>query len=292
MRLFVETIVGGVLGGCIIALLAAGITIVYRSTRVVNLAQGALATLCTYLYYQASVTWGLPAALALPAVLVAGAGIGVAAETIAIRPLARAQAHARTVATIGLLLIVQWIVLTLWGAQQRFLPLLVEGGVTVAGVRVSGQNIGLAVATIAVGAGIALVFNHTRFGLALAAAADDPDAARLAGVGPRAVSRATFAIAGFVGALAGILATPLLVLTPSQMTLVGVVALGAALAGGFRSLPVTIAAGLGLGVVQSLVAVYAPLSGLPQAAGFLAVLVLLAVARRRIDLVEVLRGTA
>ena len=273
-------------------MLAAGITIVYRSTRVLNFAQGSLATLNTYLYYQATVVWGLSAALAFPVVLIAAAGVGIAAEAVAIRPLARADAGTRTVGTIGLLLIIQWIVLTAWGAHQRFLPLLSDGGLTIGGIRLSAQNLALATATIVVGVGVALVFARTRFGLGLAAAAEDPEAARLLGVGPRAVSRATFAMASVVGALAGILATPLLVLTPTEMTVVFVIALGASLAGGFESLPRTIAAGLALGVIQSLVQSYAPVAGLPQAAGFLAVLVALIVIRRRVDLVQILRGAA
>lgn len=292
MRLLVETVVGGLFGGCVIALLAAGITIVHRSTKVLNFAQGGLATLNTYLYFQATVVWGWPIALAWPAVLVAAGFIGVAAEALTIRPLRRADAQSRTIATVGLLLVIQWIVITAWGAQQRFLPLLAGGGVTIAGVHLSSQNLVTAVATVAVGAGIGIVLVRTRFGLGVSAAAQDPEAARLLGVGPARVSRSTFALASVVGAVAGILATPLLVLTPSQLTLVFVVALGAALAGGFESLPRTVAAGLALGVVQSLVATYAPFSGLPQAAGFFAVLVVLVVVRRRIDLVELLRGTA
>jgi sulfate-transporting ATPase len=292
VRLLIETLLGGLFGGCIIALLAAGITLVHRSTRVLNFAQGGLATFNTYLYFQANVVWGIPAVLALPGVLIAAAGVGIAAEAIAIRPLRDAEPHARTVATIGLLLIVQWAVFTLWGAQQRFLPLLVPGGFTVAGVRIGGQNLTLALATIVVGSGIGLVLTRTRFGLGLAAAAQDGQAARLLGVGPRAVSRSTFALASVIGAVAGILATPLLVLTPQQMTFVFVIALGAALVGGFESLPRTVAGGLALGVIQSLVAAYVPLSGLPQAAGFIAVLGALIVVRRRVNLVDVLRGVA
>lgn len=290
MRLLVETVVGGLFGGSIIALLAVGITIVHRSTRVLNLAQGGLATFNTYLYYQASVVWGVPAMLALPGVLVAAAGVGVAAEALAIRPVEHADARTRTVATIGLLLILQWAVLTGWGGQQRFLPLLIDGGVTMAGIRVSAQHLALGLATLIVGGALALALGRTRFGLGLVAAAEDPEAARLVGVAPRAVSRATFALASVVGAVAGILATPLLVLTPYEMTFVFVIALGAALAGGFDSLPRTIGAGLALGVFQSLVAQYVPLSGLPQAAGFIAVLAVLAVARRRANLVEALRA--
>jgi MYXO-CTERM domain-containing protein len=144
-----------------------------------------------------------------------------------------------------------------------------------------------------IGGGLGLALVRTRAGLALSATAQDAQSARLLGVSPRAVSMATFALAGVIGGVAGILATPLLILTPSQMTLVLVVALGASLAGGFESLPRTVAAGLALGVIQSLVTVYAPgSSGLPQAAGFLAVLVLLALVRRRANLVEALRRTA
>jgi len=292
MHLFAGTVVQGLVRGCVIALLAGGITIVYRSTRVLNFAQGGLATFNTYLYYQFAVTWSWPAAAALPIVLVIAAIVGVFAELVAVRPLVHADPQSRSVGTIGLLLIIQWAVISIWGSQLRFLPSLSSAGLTIGGVRITAQDFAIALATIVVGGGVAFVLGRSRAGLALAAVAQDPDAARLLGVGPRAVSVGTFALASVMGAIAGILATPLLVLNPFQMTLVFVIALGAALAGGFESIGRTIGAGLILGVIQSLVGTYVPVSGLPQAAGFLAVLVVLVVARRRGNLVDLLRGTA
>lgn len=293
MRLFAGTVLQGLVSGCVIALLAAGVTIVHRSTGVLNFAQGSLATFNTYLYYQFAVTWGWPAAAALPVVLALAVPVGIAAEVVAVRPLGeRATPLQRTVATIGLVLVLQWAVVSLWGAGQRFLPALSSAGVSIGGLRLGAQHLAIGLATLVVGAGIGLALTRTRAGLALAATAQDGGAARLLGVSPRAVSLATFALASVVGAVAGVLATPLQVLTPSQMTLIFVVSLGAALAGGFESLPRTVLAGLALGVIQSLVTTYAPLSGLPQAAGFLAVLATLAVVRRRINLVDVLRGAA
>lgn len=293
VRLFAGTLMAGLVSGCIIALLAAGTTITYRSTRVLNFAQGSFATLSAYLFYALTVVLGWPPLAAFPVVLVASAAFGAAAEATCIRPLERAEPQVRAAGTIGLVLIVQWLVITVWGAQQRFLPLLSTSGVQVGGVRLGAQHVLIAVATVVVGAGLALALSRTRAGLALAASAMDRTAAQVLGVSPRIVSSATFALAGVVGAVAGVLATPLLVLTPSQMTLVFVVSLGASLAGGFENLPRTVLAGLGLGVLQSLVTSYAPASsGLPQAAGFIAVLAVLAVVRRRVDLVDVLRGTA
>lgn len=292
MQLFLGAFLQGIVAGCAVALLAAGVTIVYRATRVMNFAQGSFATLNTYAYYQATVVWGFPAVLAFPAVLVFAALAGAAAEMIAIRPLEHARAQERAAGTIGLVLLIQWIVITVWGAEQRFLPTLGSAGFSLADIRLGTQHLTTLGATIVVGAGIGLALSRTRAGLALAAAAQDRNAARLLGVSARAVSVYTFALAGVVGAIAGILATPLLVLTPSQMTLVFVVSLGAALAGGFESLPRTVLAGLALGVIQSLVTTYAPDSSLSQIAGFIAVLAALALLRRRANLADVLRGTA
>jgi branched-chain amino acid transport system permease protein len=292
MDLLTGTVLQGLISGCGIALLAAGVTIVYRSTRVLNFAQGSLATLNTYLYYQATVVWRWSAAVALPAVLVASLVTGVAAETVAIRPLERARPQERAVGTLGLVLIIQWVVVSVWGAGQRFLPTLSSGGVSIGAVRFGAQHVAIAAATLAVGAGIGLALSRTRRGLALAATAQDRDAARLLGVGARAVSVSTFALASFVGAVAGILVTPLLVLTPSQMTLVFVVSLGAALAGGFESLPRTVLGALALGVFQSMITTYVPNSSLSQISGFVAVLAALVIVRRRTNLVDVLRGAA
>src|SRR6266536_1665754 len=99
MHLFAGTIVQGLVRGCVIALLAGGITIVYRSTRVLNFAQGGLATFNTYLYYQFAVTWAWPAAVALPFVLVLAAAVGVVAELVVVRPLVHADPQSRSVGT-------------------------------------------------------------------------------------------------------------------------------------------------------------------------------------------------
>lgn len=293
MTLFLGTLLQGLVTGCIIALLATGVTLVYRSVRVLNFAQGSLATLNTYVYYQFVAIWGWPALFALPVALLFAAGVGVAAEFVAVRPLEGADRTSRAAATIGLVLVIQWIVLSVWGAQQRFLPSLSSRGVSFGGVRLGAQHLIIAMTAIALGIALSLVLGRTRAGLALAASADDAEAARVLGVSPRRVSRATFVLASLCGALAGILATPLLVLTPSQMTLVFVVALGASLAGGFESLGRTVIAGLVLGVLQSLATSYAPgISGLPQASGLLAVLAILAFMRRRGNLVDLTRGHA
>jgi branched-subunit amino acid ABC-type transport system permease component len=292
MARFLGATLQGLIGGCVIALLAAGVTIVYRSTRVLNFAQGSLATLNTYAYYQVTVVWGWPALVAFPAALVFAAFAGVAAETVAIRPLENARPQERAAGTIGLVLLIQWLVIRVWGAGQRFLPALSTRGVTLGGVRLGAQHLAIAGATVAIAAGIGLMLSRTRFGLSLAATAQDRDAARLLGVSARAVSLSTMALSSVVGAVAGILVTPLLVLLPSQMTLVFVVSLGASLAGGFDSLPRTVGAGLALGVLESFVTTYAPSSGLADVAGFAAVLIALVVVRRRTNLVDVLRGTA
>lgn len=293
MRLFAGTIVQGLVSGCVIALLAAGVTITYRSLRVLNFAHGSFATLSAYVYYAMVVTLGWPALPAVVLTLAVAAAAGVLADIAVVRPLERAEPQARAAATIGAVLVIQWIVLTIWGGAQRFVPSLSARGISLGGIRLGAQHIAIVVTTVALGAVLSIALTRTRAGLALAATAQDAEAVRLLGVSPRAVARATMIASSVTAAIAGILATPLLVLTPSQMTLVFVVSLGAALAGGFSSLGRTVIAGLALGVLQSVVTSYAPdASGLPQASGFLAVLVVLAVVRSRANLVDLVRGTA
>lgn len=293
MSLFLGSILQGLVGGCVIALLAAGITVTYRSARVLHLAQGSMATLHAYLYLQATVVWGVPSLIALVAVVALAVPIGASVERAFVRPLAQGTPAVRAAGMVGVALILNWIVLTIWGAEQRFLPALSSAGVSIGGVRLGAQHLVIVAATIATGAGLGWAFARSRWGISLAAAADDPEAARLCGIASATVATRTFALASVLAALAGILVTPLLVLTPSQMTLISVVALGASLAGGFENLPRTVVAGLVIGVVQALVTTYAPDgSTLPQAAGFACVLGVLAIARRRTDLIDLLRGTA
>jgi branched-chain amino acid transport system permease protein len=281
MTLFLEYAAQGLAKGFVFGLLAMSLVVVYRSTRVLSFAQGAVASLGTYAYYQLVMVWGWPAILALPIALAASAGTGVTVEALAMRPLRRTDALTRTVATLGAVLVLQVVIRSLWSGNETFIRPLLSGRLKVGSFATSAQEI--LIALIALAAAVALGAWSTRSytGLGLAAIAENRDAARLGGVSARRASLLAWAIGGALAGLAGIIVTPLLVLNPLQMTLMMVTAFGAAMLGGFVSLPAAMAGGCLIGVVQSVVTGYLNVAGLSETFGFIVVCAVLLATRGR-----------
>lgn len=278
---FVQFTVNGVAAGFVIALLAQSVVIVYRSTRVLSFAQGAIASLSTYLYYQFSGVWRWPVLAAFLVALVAAMGIGALAELLVMRPLVRADTLTRTVATLGLVLVLQVVMRVVWRGRETFAQPLASGDLSVAGVAFGRQQLITALLATAAAAALWWWTRATYAGLGLSAVAEDRDAARLLGVAPQRASTLTWAIAALLAAMAGILVTPLLVLNTWQLTLIMVTSYGAALMGGFMSLPLAMGGGLLIGVVQNLTTGYVSVSGLSESFGFIAVFVVLLATRGR-----------
>jgi branched-subunit amino acid ABC-type transport system permease component len=285
----VQYTIDGLASGFVIALMGLGVVVIYRSTRVLTFAQGALASFNAYLFFQLSVLWHWPVALSFVTAVAAAVVVGVGAERLAIAPLRRADPITRTVATLGLVLALQVGMRVIWGGSEQFVPPLVHGTVHIGSQAVGAQTLLIVGATALVTIALALWFSRSLTGLALAATADDPTAARLLGVSPDRVSVLSWVLASVLGAIAGILLTPLLVLNPWQMTFIMVSGYAAALIGGFVSLPLTVAGGVLIGIVRSVVTGSATTAGLSETLGFVAVFAVLVFTRaRRTQLADLL----
>lgn len=281
MTLFLQYATDGLANGFIVGLLAVALVIVYRSTRVLSFAHGAIASLGTYAYYQLVTMWGWPAIVGLPFALAAATGAGAAVDIFAMRPLRRADALTRTVSTLGAVLVLQVVIRTVWSGNETFVSPLISGRLKIGSFQMSGQQIIIAVVSLGAAAALGAWSTRSYTGLGLAAIAENPDAARLGGVSPARASLLAWAIGGALAGLAGILITPLLVLNPLQMTLMMVIALGAAMLGGFTSLPAAMAGGCLIGIVQSVVTGYLNVAGLSETFGFIVVFVVLLAMRGR-----------
>lgn len=278
MGLFLQFAVNGLAFGFVIGLLALSVVMIYRSTRVLSFAQGAIASLATYVYFQFQV-WGWPMVIALPVALLAAAVIGAASERAVMRPLRQTDALTRTVATLGLVLVLQVIMRVTWGGDESFVRPLSSSRLTVGEFTIGYQQVITAVVAIAAALLLGAWARSSYAGLALSAMAEDTGAARLLGVNPTRSSLLAWSIAAVLAALAGILVTPTLVLNPLQMTLIMVASFGAALLGRFMSLPLALLGGVLIGMVQSVTTGYVSVSGLDEAFGFIAVFAVLLLAR-------------
>jgi ABC-type branched-subunit amino acid transport system ATPase component/ABC-type branched-subunit amino acid transport system permease subunit len=274
----------GAVHGLIVALIAMGIVLVYRSSRVINFAVGDLGVPSAALLGVMAGAHGWPYWLALPGALIVGTVAGALVELSVIRRLFRAPRVIVLVATIGVAELAQAVTLTLpeyrTGSLSSTYPLPFHTQWHLPGriVLSPGQIMALVVVPI-VTLGLWWLLGHTAFGEAVRASVSNPDLARLTGINPKMVSTAVWAIGGFLSALSVILiatestSSDLVAIGPNTLLL----GLTAALAGRMVSFPKAVLAAIVIGVVnQVLVFNYTDQTGLVQFLLFLAVVVLVA----------------
>jgi ABC-type branched-subunit amino acid transport system permease subunit/ABC-type branched-subunit amino acid transport system ATPase component len=278
-----EFILLGAITGLVYALLASGLVLIYRSTGIINFAFGELGALCAAVLAKLVIDlhWNFAAALAVAVLL--GALLGAALELVVVRRLFRSSRVVLLVATIGasqLFFLIQ-LVLPLRTGDPRF-PSPFDREVMVGSLLVSGKHF-LAIAVVpAVVAMLAVFLTRTPQGIAIRAAADNPDAAELAGISAKRVSTLVWTLGGALAALTVVLYNPLrgvLAGVPQPALGPGLLlrALAAALIGRLVSLPWALAGGLAIGVVEALLFVNSSNPGAADAVLFALVLGLLLV---------------
>ena len=253
-----QLVFNGLVTGLVIGLLAMGIVLVYRSTRVINFAVGNLGLPGTALLSLTMLNYGFAYWLALPIALVTGAAMGGVVELTVVRRLFTAPRVILLVATVGVAQLMQAIITAYPdtdAAGERYPVPIGAGWDDVLGVRVTGPQLTIILVVPAVAAALALGLNRTTFGKAVAASADNPALARLSGVNPRVVSTFVWVIAGFLSTLSIILlsgqggsVTGLENLGPLTLGR----ALAAAVIAGMWSFPRAVAAGIGIGILEAL----------------------------------------
>lgn len=267
-------VLSGLVSGALYALLATGLVLSYSASGLFNFAHGATAYLCALVFYElhSGLGWpAVPAALLVVCGLAPGLGWGL--DRLMFRRLARVGESAQIVATIGLLVALPaaglWAVELLSDAGAPLKPAENQFGLPgvgpsparswrlADGVGVDSDQLITWVVTAVVAAALWVLLRHTRLGLRLRAAVDDRSLTELRGISADRLSSVAWMIASGLAGLAGVLATPLLGLSAHDFTLFLFVSATAAVIGRFASVPLAFAGGLGLGVLQNLVAGYA-----------------------------------
>jgi branched-chain amino acid transport system permease protein len=262
----VQPIVLGLIAGSIYALIALGITLVYKSSRVLNFAQAEIGTLTLYATYGVTVDLHQPWILGAIASIIAAALIGLAFEVLVIRRMLTASRVTVAVATIGLFSLMLALEAEFFAGKIFILPApFTHGGVWMAGVFVN-DNQWLALGVVAVvAAGLAAFLRYTDFGLAVLASADDPVGARLMGAPSRRISMFIWGTAGALSALAVLLIEPTVgALAPGAFAGLFVGGLTAALVGGLSSLSGAFVGGLLVGVVEAEIKAHINIAQIPS----------------------------
>jgi branched-chain amino acid transport system permease protein len=254
----------GLFTGAAYAIAAGGLVLVYATTRVFNLAHGAFGMVMSYVFWQFSVDAGLSpwVALVLVVGVIAPLG-GLAIERVLVRGLRDAPVSVSLVVTVGLFVGLLGLAQAVWPPDARAVEEFFPGEyVDVGPVSVTYHQLFTVAVAIAVAAGAWLLLERTRTGTAMRASIDDPGLLGLFGGDPNRVARLSWALGGALGALAGVLLSPLVTLDYLQLTLLVINAYTAAVIGRLRSLPLTFVGAIVLGLAQSYAVGYLPTSEL------------------------------
>src|SRR3954470_3727100 len=281
MKEFISVLPGGLVTGAIYALLAMGLVLIYKATRVPNFAYGAMATFVAFFHYNlvagrdlafnlnllfihihAHQHVRLPFWGAIPISLAFAGMIGLLIERFVMRPFAKSSMVVHVIVTLALGLGLSALSQQMFGAndlivsnQRAIFPR--TAAFSVAGVNISWERLGVIGLVLALAAAVYVFFKYTSTGLAIRAVATDRDVSSLLGVSARQLSIVSWVGGSVVAGVAGIALASLVVSSnPSLLFLLSIKGFAAAIVGGMVSFPIAVGAGVAIGVGEELVRHY------------------------------------
>ncbi len=256
--LFPQFLATGLLTGGIYALVALGLVLIYKSSRVFNFAQGHILMIGAFVAWWFTENLGVSVWVAFGATMAVAVLLGLAIERVALRPLIGQPILATIMMTLALAQVLQGATILTFGAFERSLPSLFPlQPVVIGDVRL---KLNLVMAFVIAMLGFAVFvffFRYTRAGLAMRAAAEDHQLARSVGLTVPRIFGIAWAMASVVAIIGGVLLASISGLS-LVLSVIALKAFAAVLFGGLESIPGAIIGGLTVGVIESLAA------GLPQ----------------------------
>lgn len=252
-----QIVVNGLVIGGVYALVAIGYALVYGVLRLINFAHGGVFTVGAFSGLVLIGWLNLPLAIAMPAVALAGALLGLAIERVAYRPVRGAPLLIQLITAIGVAMIIENAVAAAFGSDARNLPpdvtsSTVYGGAM--GVSVTGVQLLIVVMSGALLLFIWWLVMRTPVGRAMRAVADDPEGAVTVGINSNRVISVAFVLGSAMGALAGMVVSMDVGCDPYMGTVVGFKAFTACVLGGIGRLSGAVIGGIAIGVFENLVA--------------------------------------
>jgi len=273
MHQFLQQIFSGLAAGAIYASVALALVMIYRATDLVNFAQGEMAMFSTYIAWNL-VNAGLPFWAAFLITLVVSFVGGMVIERVLIRPVENAPVLAAVIVTIALLLIFNSTAGWLYSYTVQDFPSPFPDR-PLFGALITTRDLGVIAVTLLMLIMLFLFFRFTATGLAMRAAAQNPESARLCGIPVGRMLAIGWGLAAAIGATAGIMVAPVLFLDPNMMGGVLIYAFAGALLGGITSPVGAVIGGLIVGVTENLVGTYLIASQLKLTVAFALIILVL-----------------
>lgn len=272
--------------GALYAFASQGMIVIYRGTGVLNFSLGATAIAGVYAQWELQNEAGWPFLAAALFGVSFSALLGVLTHWVIMRPLRRASSLIRVIATLGVLIFIQACVVIRYGSNAVQVPSwLPTDRITLWGEVVIFADRLILFAMASVSAGLLwLMYRSSQFGLATEAVSESERSAAAIGLSPNKIAVQNWALGSAIAAVAGILIVPIITLQVTAMTSLVLAALAAALVGDFRSFPIATAAGLVLGIGQTLVGRFVDQQGLGPSLPFLVIIAFLVFRGRSLPL--------
>ena len=250
-----SALITGIGLGSMYGLLALGYHVTHVVSHTVNFAQGSTMMLGAVLCFTFNVTYGLPAAVAVPLALAGCALWGAVVERIAVRPFAQRGSNSWLMATVALGIVLENVVLFTFGKDPRGMPpsVLTANSVSIGSLKIEILQILIPAVGLALAAGLHLFSQRTLTGKALLAVVQNMRAARLMGIDVVRMIVLSYVLSGVLAGVCGIMVAPLFTISSTMGTLFGIKAFAVAILGGIGSAWGVVAAGLIYGLAEALV---------------------------------------
>lgn len=269
-----QFLLSGITVGAVYALVALGFTIIYNASDVVNFAQGEFVMLGGMITFFAHAA-GLPLPLAALIAIIVTAAIGVALNKLAIEPARGAPVVSLIIITIGASILIRGATQLVFDKQiHRFPAFSGDQPILIGGATILPQSLWVIAGALAVFVCLWLFFTRTLIGRAVLATANNRVAAQLVGINTNYVMTLSFAMSAAIGALAGVLVTPITLTSYDVGLALALKGFAAAMLGGMGNPKGALVGGLLLGVLEAMTAGYVS-SQYKDAAAFIVILAVL-----------------
>jgi branched-chain amino acid transport system permease protein len=250
-----SAIITGLGLGSMYGLLALGFYVTYAVSKTVNFAQGSAMMLGAVLTFSFAVTMGWPMWSAVVAALALCALWGVLVERVGVRPFAKRGSDTWLMATVAMGIILENVVLFTFGKDPRGMPPspLTTESFSIAELKIQLLQVVIPVVGLLIAVALHLFSYRTKYGKALLAVVQNPDAARLMGINVTAAIVITYALSGLFAGIAGVLIAPLFIISSTMGTLFGIKAFAVAILGGITNAWGVMVAGLVYGLAEALI---------------------------------------
>jgi len=243
----------GITIGSIYAMVAIGFNIIYNVTEAINFAQGEFVMLGGLVMVLFRVTLNIPVVISFPLTIMVVTAVGILLDRLAIRPIRKPSVLAMVIATIGAAFFIKGAAMFIWGKDPFDLsPFSGRNPITFWGAVVQPQSLWVVGFLVAVVVMLTLFFGRTVIGKALRACAVNPNASSLVGINVKYMILFSFALSAAIGALGGIVITPISLMEYDRGAMLAVKGFAACVLGGMGSFPGAIMGGLTIGLIESL----------------------------------------